>query len=74
MTLIDLNRSVVGLIEIVSEPVLKPSKEGSSFFRELQALLRFFGISKVNRVEGQHLERDVRSRTMTRRYILERPD
>ncbi|CAH7672168.1 hypothetical protein PPACK8108_LOCUS6969 [Phakopsora pachyrhizi] len=47
VTLIDLNRSGVGLIEIVAEPDLKMAKEASSFVRKLQTLLRFLGISKI---------------------------
>ncbi|CAH7690636.1 GatB/GatE catalytic domain-domain-containing protein [Phakopsora pachyrhizi] len=52
VTLIDLNRSGVGLIEIVAEPDLKMAKEASSFVRKLQTLLRFLGISKVNIEQG----------------------
>ncbi|KAI8448546.1 hypothetical protein BY996DRAFT_6613825 [Phakopsora pachyrhizi] len=61
VTLIDLNRSGVGLIEIVAEPDLKMAKEASSFVRKLQTLLRFLGISKVNIEQGEI-------------YIPERPD
>ncbi|KAI8454180.1 Aspartyl/Glutamyl-tRNA amidotransferase, subunit B/E, partial [Phakopsora pachyrhizi] len=52
VTLIDLNWSRVGLIEIVAEPDLKIAKEASSFVRKLQTLLRFLGISKVNIEQG----------------------
>ncbi|CAH7683123.1 GatB/GatE catalytic domain-domain-containing protein [Phakopsora pachyrhizi] len=61
VTLIDLNRFGVGLIEIVAEPDLKMAKEASSFVRKLQTLLRFLSISKVNIEQGEI-------------YIPERPD
>ncbi|CAH7676591.1 GatB/GatE catalytic domain-domain-containing protein [Phakopsora pachyrhizi] len=53
VTLIDLNRSGVGLIEIVTEPDWKTEKEALSFVRKLQTLLRFLGISKVNMEQGE---------------------
>ncbi|CAH7682022.1 hypothetical protein BY996DRAFT_8530233 [Phakopsora pachyrhizi] len=51
MTLIDLNRSGVGLIEIVTEPDLKTAKEASRFVRKLQTLLRLLEDSERLQVE-----------------------
>ncbi|CAH7673520.1 GatB/GatE catalytic domain-domain-containing protein [Phakopsora pachyrhizi] len=56
VTPIDLNRSGVGLIEIVAEPDLKMAKEASSFVRKLQTLLRFLGLW------SKRLERDIHTR------------
>ncbi|CAH7689003.1 GatB/GatE catalytic domain-domain-containing protein [Phakopsora pachyrhizi] len=81
VTLIDLNRSGVGLIEIVAEPDLKMAKEASSFVRKLQTLLRFLGISKVN-IEQGSLRCDIKCfnqkgfgvNVWREIYIPERPD
>ncbi|CAH7675124.1 GatB/GatE catalytic domain-domain-containing protein [Phakopsora pachyrhizi] len=81
VTLIDLNWSRVGLIEIVAEPDLKIAKEASSFVRKLQTLLRFLGISKVN-IEQGSLRCDIKCfnqkgfgvNVWREIYIPERPD
>ncbi|EFP76280.2 hypothetical protein PGT21_009291 [Puccinia graminis f. sp. tritici] len=51
-TLIDLNRSGVALIEIVTGPDLRTAKEASIFVRKLQSILRFAGVTKGNMEQG----------------------
>ncbi|KNF02529.1 hypothetical protein PSTG_04434 [Puccinia striiformis f. sp. tritici PST-78] len=51
-TLIDLNRSGVALVEIVTGPDLRTAKEASIFVRKLQSILRFAGVTKGNMEQG----------------------
>ncbi|PLW18212.1 hypothetical protein PCANC_11836 [Puccinia coronata f. sp. avenae] len=51
-TLIDLNRSGVALIEIVTGPDLRTAKEASIFVRKIQSILRFAGVTKGNMEQG----------------------
>lgn len=51
-TLIDLNRSGVALIEIVTEPVMSTSEEASAFVAEVRKLVRYLEICDGNMEEG----------------------
>ncbi len=51
-TLLDYNRCGVPLIEIVSEPVLKSSREAYLYLRKMRQLVRYLGISDGNMEEG----------------------
>lgn len=52
-TTIDYNRAGVPLMELVTEPVIKGSKQAGDFARELQMLLRYLGASEANMEKGQ---------------------
>jgi aspartyl-tRNA(Asn)/glutamyl-tRNA(Gln) amidotransferase subunit B len=52
-SLVDFNRAGVPLMELVTEPVIKNSKEAGDFARELQLLLRALGISEANMDKGE---------------------
>jgi aspartyl-tRNA(Asn)/glutamyl-tRNA(Gln) amidotransferase subunit B len=52
MTAIDLNRSGVPLIEIVSEPDMRTAAEASSYLRQLKQILLYADVSDVNMEEG----------------------
>ncbi len=49
---IDLNRSGVPLIEIVSEPDMRSAAEAGAYLRELKLLLEYLDISDANMEEG----------------------
>ncbi len=51
-TLIDLNRAGVPLIEVVSEPDLRSSKEAYNYLTELRKLVRYLDICDGNMEEG----------------------
>ena len=51
-TLIDLNRAGVPLIEIVSEPDLRSSKEAYNYLTEIRKLIRYLDICDGNMEEG----------------------
>ena len=51
-TLIDYNRSGVGLIEIVSEPDLRSAEEAVTYLRELRSVLIACGVSECKMQEG----------------------
>ncbi|RHZ82751.1 hypothetical protein Glove_103g10 [Diversispora epigaea] len=50
--LIDLNRAGIGLMEIVTEPDIRSSKEAGLILRKLQNILRAVGSSDGNMEEG----------------------
>ena len=52
-TLVDLNRSGVPLLEIVSEPDLRSAAEASAYLRKLRAILRYIGVSDADMEKGQ---------------------
>lgn len=52
-TFLDFNRAGLPLMELVTEPVIKDSKQASDFARELQLLLRCLGASEANMEKGQ---------------------
>jgi len=51
-TLCDYNRSGVPLMEIVSEPDLRSSKEAGAYARALQTILRYVGASEADMEKG----------------------
>ncbi len=51
-TAIDLNRSGVPLIEIVTEPEMRSSVEAGAYLRTLKQLLEYLDVSDVNMEEG----------------------
>jgi aspartyl-tRNA(Asn)/glutamyl-tRNA(Gln) amidotransferase subunit B len=51
-SLIDFNRAGIPLLEIVTKPVLKSSRDTVRYLKELKRTLRFLGISDVNMEEG----------------------
>jgi len=51
-SLLDLNRSGVPLLEIVSEPELSSSEEAFCYLQELKSLLKYIGVSDCNMEEG----------------------
>ncbi|MCA9361993.1 Asp-tRNA(Asn)/Glu-tRNA(Gln) amidotransferase subunit GatB [Candidatus Kaiserbacteria bacterium] len=52
-SLVDFNRSGVPLMELVTEPVIHDQATAGQFARELQLLLRTFGISDANMERGE---------------------
>ena len=52
LTLIDLNRSGVPLMEIVTEPDLRSAEEAAAFVRELRSILRHLETCNGNMEEG----------------------
>jgi aspartyl-tRNA(Asn)/glutamyl-tRNA(Gln) amidotransferase subunit B len=51
-TLIDLNRSGVALMEIVSEPDIRSPEEAGAYLRKLRSILRYLGTCDGNMEEG----------------------
>jgi aspartyl-tRNA(Asn)/glutamyl-tRNA(Gln) amidotransferase subunit B len=51
-SLVDFNRSSVGLIEIVSEPDIRSAEEASAYLRELRNILRNIDASECKMEEG----------------------
>lgn len=51
-TLVDLNRAGVALLEIVSEPDIKNSKEAYNYLQEVRKLVRYLDICDGNMEEG----------------------
>lgn len=52
-TFLDFNRAGMPLMELVTEPVIKNSKQAADFARELQLLLRYLNASEANMEKGQ---------------------
>jgi len=52
VTLVDLNRSGVPLMEIVGEPDLRSPREARDYLEALRQLLRYVGVSTGNMEEG----------------------
>lgn len=52
-TLVDLNRSGIPLIEIVSEPDLRSPDEAFVYLKELKAILQFCDVSSASMEEGK---------------------
>lgn len=51
-TFVDLNRSGVALMEIVSEPDIRSPEEAGAYLRKLRAILRYLGTCDGNMEEG----------------------
>lgn len=52
ISLVDLNRSSVPLIEIVSEPELRSSAEAAAYLKALRRVLRYLDVCEGNMEEG----------------------
>ena len=51
-TFVDLNRSGVALMEIVSKPDIRSPAEGAAYLKKLRAILRYLGTCDGNMEEG----------------------
>lgn len=51
-SLVDINRSGVALMEIVSEPDIRSAEEGRAYLQKLRHILRYIGASRANMEEG----------------------
>ncbi|MGH6939799.1 Asp-tRNA(Asn)/Glu-tRNA(Gln) amidotransferase subunit GatB [Hypericibacter sp.] len=51
-TYVDLNRSGVALMEIVSEPDMRSSEEAAAYLKKLRSILRYLGTCDGNMDEG----------------------
>lgn len=51
-SLVDVNRSGVPLMEIVSEPDLRSPAEAQAYLMKLRQILRYLGVSRANMEEG----------------------
>ncbi len=51
-TFVDLNRSGVALMEIVSKPDMRSAEEAGAYLRKLRAILRYLGTCDGNMEEG----------------------
>ena len=51
-SLVDVNRSGVPLMEIVSEPDVRSAEEARHYLTKLQQILRYLGVSRANMEEG----------------------
>ncbi|HXV12762.1 MAG TPA: Asp-tRNA(Asn)/Glu-tRNA(Gln) amidotransferase subunit GatB, partial [Candidatus Krumholzibacteria bacterium] len=51
-SLVDMNRSGVPLVEIVSEPDIRTPQEASEYLQKLRSLVRYLGICDGNMEEG----------------------
>jgi aspartyl-tRNA(Asn)/glutamyl-tRNA(Gln) amidotransferase subunit B len=52
LTYVDLNRSGVALMEIVSDPDMRSAEEAAAYIRKLRAILRYLGTCDGNMEEG----------------------
>jgi len=52
-SLVNFNRAGVPLMELVTEPVIKSSKEAGDFARELQLVLRSLSVSEAHMEKGE---------------------
>ena len=53
-SLVDLNRAGVPLIEIVSEPDLRSSKEADTYLKKLKSILQYIEVSDCKMEEGSY--------------------
>ncbi len=51
-TYVDLNRSGIALMEIVTKPDMRSSEEAAAFLRKLRAIVRYLGTCDGNMDEG----------------------
>ncbi|HTH96542.1 MAG TPA: Asp-tRNA(Asn)/Glu-tRNA(Gln) amidotransferase subunit GatB [Stellaceae bacterium] len=52
MTFVDLNRSGIALMEIVSEPDMRSAEEAGAYLKKLRSILRYLGTCDGNMEEG----------------------
>jgi aspartyl-tRNA(Asn)/glutamyl-tRNA(Gln) amidotransferase subunit B len=57
MSFVDLNRSGVALMEIVSKPDIRSSEEARAYLTKLRSILRYLGTCDGNMEEGLHAGR-----------------
>ena len=57
MSYVDLNRSGVALMEIVSKPDMRSSDEAKAYLTKLRTILRYLGTCDGNMDEGSHARR-----------------
>lgn len=53
VTLLDMNRCGIPLIEIVSEPDIRAPEEADAYLRKLRTVLRYAGVSQCRMQEGE---------------------
>lgn len=51
-SLLDINRSSMPLMEIVSEPDMRSAEEARAYLQKLHSILRYLGVSTANMEEG----------------------
>ncbi len=51
-SMVDLNRTGIPLVEIVSEPDIRTPKEAGAYLRKLHAIVRYIGVCNGNMEEG----------------------
>jgi len=51
-SLVDINRSSMPLMEIVSEPDMRSAEEARAYLQKLHSILRYLGVSTANMEEG----------------------
>ena len=66
---VDLNRSGVALMEIVSEPDMRSSEEAGAYVRKLRTILRYLGTCDGNMDEGLATRRRQRVGPQARRAL-----
>lgn len=70
MTGIDLNRSGIPLIEIVSEPVLSSAEEAVSYLKKIRTIVRYLQICDGNMQEGSlRCDANVSVKPESQRYL-----
>ena len=52
-SLVDLNRSSIPLLEIVSEPDIRSAEEARLYLEKLKSILQYSGVSEANMEEGK---------------------
>jgi len=67
-TYIDLNRSGVGLMEIVSEPDIRSAEEAKEYVKKLRSILKYIGTCDGNMEEGS-LRCDVNISVKKKRFL-----
>jgi aspartyl-tRNA(Asn)/glutamyl-tRNA(Gln) amidotransferase subunit B len=66
---VDLNRSGVALMEIVSKPDMRSPEEAGAYVRKLRSILRYVGSCDGQYGAGQHARRRQRQRAQARRAV-----
>ncbi len=69
MSYVDLNRSGVALMEIVSKPDLRSADEAKAYVTKLRSILRYLGTSDARHGEGQPARRRQRLGAPARRAV-----
>ncbi len=72
MIYVDLNRTGVALMEIVSKPDMRSSDEAKAYVTKLRTILRYLGTCDGNMEQGSHARRCQRLRAQAGRAISAR--